>query len=73
MTDDTLSLIEGNVITVEPGIYVPFDDSFPKHFHGMGVRVEDEIAFKKDGPWILSQDAVKEVQDIERVCQSDTI
>jgi len=30
----------GNVITIEPGIYVPFDDAYPKHFHGLGIRIE---------------------------------
>lgn len=34
------SLVEGNVITIEPGIYIPSDSSFPKHFHNMGVRIE---------------------------------
>ena len=66
-------LTEGNVITVEPGIYVPFDDAFPKHFHGMGVRVEDAVAFrsaKEGGPWVLSENAPKEIADVEKACQS---
>ena len=38
------SLVEGNVITVEPGIYVPPDSSFPSHFANMGIRIEVRIA-----------------------------
>jgi intermediate cleaving peptidase 55 len=62
-------LVEGNVITIEPGVYVPFDSAFPKHFHGLGVRIEDEVAFTKDGPLILSANAPKEVVDVEAACQ----
>ena len=28
------------VITIEPGIYVPPDSSFPKEFHNIGIRIE---------------------------------
>lgn len=62
-------LVEGNVITIEPGIYVPFDNAFPKHFHGLGVRVEDEVAFKKEGPWVLSEKAPKEIDEVEAACR----
>lgn len=34
------SLMEGNVITVEPGIYVPPASSLPTHFHNLGIRIE---------------------------------
>jgi intermediate cleaving peptidase 55 len=65
----TSRLVEGNIITVEPGVYVPFDNSYPKHFHGLGVRIEDEVAFTKDGPLILSANAPKEIADVEAACQ----
>lgn len=57
------------MITVEPGIYVPFDNAFPRAFHGQGVRIEDEVAVQKDKPWVLSAEAPKEVEAIEAVCQ----
>ncbi|KAJ2754758.1 aminopeptidase [Coemansia pectinata] len=31
------------VVTIEPGIYVPYDSKFPKAFHGIGIRIEDDI------------------------------
>jgi len=64
-----IRLVEGNVITIEPGIYVPFDNAYPKHFHGLGVRIEDEVAFTKDGPLVLSANAPKEIVDVEAACQ----
>lgn len=34
----------GMVLTVEPGIYLPFNDELiPKEFRGFGVRIEDDI------------------------------
>jgi intermediate cleaving peptidase 55 len=49
---------------------VPFDNSYPKHFHGLGVRIEDEVAFTKDGPMVLSANAPKEIVDVEAACQA---
>lgn len=63
------ALVAGNVVTIEPGIYVPFDASFPKAFHGLGVRIEDEVALTPDGPYVLSANAPKEVVDVEGACQ----
>jgi intermediate cleaving peptidase 55 len=62
-------LVQGNVITIEPGVYVPYDSAFPKHFYGLGVRIEDEVAFGDDGPLVLSVNAPKEIVDVEAACQ----
>ncbi|KAI1166147.1 peptidase M24, structural domain-containing protein [Nemania serpens] len=58
-------LKEGHCITIEPGVYVPDDERFPRHFRGLGVRIEDSIAVGDDNPLILTTEAVKEVEDIE--------
>ncbi|ORY61602.1 peptidase M24, structural domain-containing protein [Pseudomassariella vexata] len=60
-----ITLREGHCVTVEPGIYVPDDERFPKHFRGLGVRIEDSIAVGDDNPFTLTTEAVKEVVDIE--------
>ena len=52
------------------GIYVPDDDRWPKHFRGMGVRIEDCVCVGEE-PDILSCTAVKEVNEIER--QADVV
>lgn len=58
-------LKEGHCITIEPGVYVPDDERFPKHFRGLAVRIEDSIVVGDDNPLILTTEAVKEVEDIE--------
>ncbi|KAI0813082.1 peptidase M24, structural domain-containing protein [Xylaria sp. FL0064] len=60
-----VALKEGHCITIEPGVYVPDDERFPRHFRGMAVRIEDSIAVGDDSPLILTTEAVKEVEDIE--------
>lgn len=51
----SLPLVEGNVITVEPGLY------FAKF--GIGVRIEDNILVTKDGSVNLSSEIPKEFKD----------
>ncbi|KIW16310.1 hypothetical protein PV08_06361 [Exophiala spinifera] len=58
-------LQEGHCITIEPGIYVPDDERWPKHFRNMGVRIEDSVCVQEDTPYVLTTEAVKEVVDIE--------
>ncbi|VDC01149.1 unnamed protein product [Peniophora sp. CBMAI 1063] len=59
----------GMVITIEPGVYVPYDDAFPKHFQGLGVRIEDEVLVGEKYATVLSVNAPKEVADVEGACQ----
>jgi len=47
----------GNVITVEPGIYIPKEK--------IGVRIEDDILVTKTGYQNLSENIPKEIEDIE--------
>ena len=54
-------LKEGHCITIEPGIYVPENDRWPKAFQGMGIRIEDSVCVQKDSPLIFTTEAVKEV------------
>jgi len=49
---------EGMVITVEPGIYIE-DES-------IGIRIEDDILVTKGGNINLSEDIIKEIDDIEK-------
>lgn len=60
-----VTLQEGHCITIEPGIYVPDDERWPKHFRNMGIRIEDSVAIQEDDPFVLTSEAVKEVVDIE--------
>ncbi|KAG0127546.1 peptidase M24, structural domain-containing protein, partial [Tuber indicum] len=57
----------GQCVTVEPGVYVPNDLQWPKHFRGMGVRIEDTVCVGDEGPVVLSVEAVKEVNHHPRL------
>ena len=55
----------GQVITVEPGIYIsPSPDVDPKWWH-IGVRIEDDILITEDGPVNLSQSAPRAPAAVE--------
>jgi Xaa-Pro aminopeptidase len=50
-------LLEGMVITVEPGIYIPEES--------LGVRIEDDVLVTKDSCRVLSEMIPKELEEIE--------
>jgi Xaa-Pro aminopeptidase len=52
-------LKEGNVITVEPGIYIPEEK--------IGVRIEDDILVTKTGYKNLSENIPKEIEELESI------
>lgn len=46
----------GMVLTVEPGIYIlSKEETVPKEFRGIGVRIEDDVLITKDGNQVLTQ------------------
>jgi Xaa-Pro aminopeptidase len=49
----------GNVITVEPGIYIPAEN--------LGVRIEDDVLVTEEGHCVLSQNIPKEISEIEEI------
>lgn len=49
----------GNVVTVEPGIYIPEE--------AIGIRIEDDILVTKDGHRNLSINIPKEPQELEAI------
>lgn len=60
----------GMVFTVEPGIYIPWnDDQASERYRGIGVRIEDNILVTNSGFDVLTKDAPKEIADIEALMQ----
>ncbi|CCF60717.1 hypothetical protein KAFR_0L01090 [Kazachstania africana CBS 2517] len=57
----------GQVITIEPGLYIPDDDSVPAYFRNIGIRIEDDIAIGQDTYRNLTVEAVKEIIDLETI------
>lgn len=52
-----LGLLEGMVITIEPGLYIAEEE--------IGIRIEDNILITKDKSIVLSKEIIKEVEDLE--------
>lgn len=61
----------GMVLTVEPGLYFSPDclEIDPK-WRGIGVRIEDDILVTNNDPEVLSKDAPKTVDAIEKLMQA---
>lgn len=56
----------GNVLTIEPGLYIPKDDDqAPKALRGLGIRIEDDVLVTSDAFEVLTHDCPKEVSDLE--------
>jgi len=60
-----IPLRAGHCITIEPGVYVPDTERWPEHFRGMAIRIEDSVCVQEENPFILTTEAVKEVDDIQ--------
>ncbi len=59
-------LAAGMVITIEPGLYIPSDDSTQAaSMRGNGIRIEDDVLITETGSQVLSTSVPKEVAEIE--------
>ena len=63
----------GMVFTIEPGIYIPADDTdAPAALRGVAVRIEDEILVRMAGPLLLTEAAVRGAEEIEALMQASS-
>lgn len=60
-------LEEGQVITVEPGIYIPEGSPCDPKWWNIGVRIEDDILITNDKPVNLSGCVPRKIGEIEAV------
>jgi Xaa-Pro aminopeptidase len=61
----------GMVMTIEPGLYIaPGMKGVPKKWWGTGIRIEDDVLVTRSGPDVLSADAPKDPDEIERLMQA---
>ncbi len=66
---DSRPLAAGNVITVEPGLYVAADDTAaPAELRGVGIRIEDDILVTPEGHENLTAAVPKSPDEVELCC-----
>jgi Xaa-Pro aminopeptidase len=57
----------GMYFSVEPGIYIDEnDESVPKEYRGIGIRIEDDVLITENGHEVLTDGIPKEISEIER-------
>jgi Xaa-Pro aminopeptidase len=70
-TGDKWNKLEvGNVVTIEPGIYVRPAADVPKAFWNIGIRIEDDALLVPGGNTLITHQAPKTIQAIEEVMRS---
>ena len=66
--DRPLPLVDGAVLTVEPGLYFGAKDPrAPAALRGIGVRIEDDVLVTRRGPVVLTDAAPKSIDALERL------
>ena len=59
----------GQVLTVEPGLYIaPDDESVEPRWRGIGIRIEDDLLVCAGGHEVLTEAIPKRVDELESVC-----
>lgn len=56
---------DGMTLTVEPGLYLRDQHNIPKHFRNTGIRIEDDVLIRRNGPKVLSVALPKTADAIE--------
>lgn len=57
----------GNVITIEPGLYIPATPGLDEVWWNIGVRIEDDVLITRTGPVVLSTAAPRTSTEIEQL------
>ncbi|HEY6159560.1 MAG TPA: aminopeptidase P N-terminal domain-containing protein [Bacteroidia bacterium] len=66
-------LAPGNIITVEPGIYIPAGSPCDPKWWNIGVRIEDDVLITSGDPEVLSAAAPKTVEEIESLMKQESV
>lgn len=63
----------GNVITVEPGIYIAEGSDCDPKWWNIGIRIEDDVLITDGEPEVLSDCVPKNIEEIERLMKEKSI
>ncbi len=58
-------LVEGMVLTIEPGCYIRPADDVPEAFWNIGIRIEDDAVVTAGGCELITEDVPKAITEIE--------
>ncbi len=62
----------GEVITVEPGIYIPEGSDCDPKWWNIGVRIEDDVLIVENGCEVLSDCVPKTIEEIEAIMKESS-
>ena len=63
-----IQLVSGMVLTVEPGLYFsPAQAGLDPRWHGIGIRIEDDILVTKQGAYVFSNQLPKQWMDLKGI------
>ncbi len=66
-------LAAGNIITVEPGIYIPAGSPCDPKWWNIGVRIEDDILITTGEPENLSGKLPRKIEEIEAIMKEESL
>jgi len=67
VTKKPRELEPGFVLTVEPGLYIAPGSPCDPTWHGIGVRIEDDVLVTNDGPHVLTAAIPKRAEELEQI------
>jgi Xaa-Pro aminopeptidase len=60
----------GFVLTIEPGLYIAPGSPCDPKWHGIGIRIEDDVLVTAQGRQVLTADIPKTIDALESILSS---
>jgi len=60
----------GEVVTIEPGIYIPVAEDIEAKWWNIGIRIEDDVLVTDGDPVILSAGAPRQIDEVEALMRT---